>query len=68
LKKIGIYGNLTQLEALFDEYISGRSESQTEKEKRILKSIPWIDTVDLKYGKSITYFTRQRQSTLDCPE
>ena len=58
LKDIDIYGNLSQLNVLYDEYISGRDRDLTSNEESLLKSIQWIQSTNLTHGKSITEFTR----------
>ena len=37
LKEIDIYGNLSQQNVLYDEYISGRNRDLTQEEEKLLK-------------------------------
>ena len=61
---VGIYGNLSQLNVLYDEYISGRDRDLTLEEQKLLQSIDWLRSIDLLHDKSITAFTRQECNDL----
>ena len=39
LKEIDIYGNLSQQNVLYDEYISGRNRDLTQEEQKLLKRL-----------------------------
>ena len=54
LREIGIYGNLSQLNVLYDEYISGRERDLTWKDQTFLESIQWLKSTNLTHDKSIT--------------
>lgn len=60
LRQIDIGRNLSQMNALYDEYITGHAQQHLEPEAdAMLQTIQWLKTVDLKRNTSITDFTRQ---------
>ena len=46
---MGIYGNISQITALYDEYILAASDLGEDHEV-LLKSISWLERHDLQYG------------------
>ena len=63
LKKIGIHGNLSQTNAIFDQYITGKEGGITKEQEDILETIPWLKEVDL-LQEPITSFTWQDCSNM----
>ena len=55
---MGIYGNISQITAVYDEYINSEYDLGSEHEA-VLETVEWLKQHDLRFGASFSDYAHQ---------